>query len=229
MRYLFGLGLLLTLALAQGDTKATTYLTLDSKTQPAWFICDGLNVAVVVVAGQPQSGRIQITRFDKKTGQYRGQIYSLGQPDAGAGQIYYGLSLAGKAAGFIHATNPGMLENPQMAFTEPITSLKLGAEEIFCRWAPGTRFFGLSARRTVLVRQSTEGTLIYQSFDFKNTAASPSLEIQGKARSGGFQFANQGYLYSISMASGQAWLSLQKGNQTVQRDSFIAYTLAQPH
>lgn len=228
MRYLPVLALCLVLALAQESPKASTYLTLDSKTQPAWFICDGLDVAAVVVAGQPQAGRIQITRFDKKTGQYRYQIYSLGQPDPGAGQIYYGLAIAGKAAGFIHATNPGMLENPQMAFTQPITSLKLGSEEISCRWEPGTRFFGLSTRRTVLVRQTREGGLVYQSFDFKNTAASPSLEIQGQAIPAGFEFSNKGYIYSIQISPGRASLAVQKGGQVIQRQRFTAYTVAKP-
>lgn len=228
MRYLLGLGLLTLWALAQESPKASTYLTLDSKTQPAWFICDGLNVPAVVVAGQAKANRIQITRFDKKTGQYRYQIYGLGQPDPGAGQVYYGLSLAGKPAGFIHATNPGMLENPQMALTQPITSLKLGGEDISCRWEPGTRFLGLSTRRTVLVHQAQDGGLVYQSFDFKNNAASPSLEIQGQATPTGFQFANKGYLYTVQVAPGRAWLSIQKEGRAVQRESFIAYTLAKP-
>lgn len=114
-----GLSLLVVSALGQSETDARTYLTLGGHTQPTWFICDDLEAPTVTVVGKPTAAnQVRITRFSKANPvQYSGQVYTLGRPDPGAGQVYYSLSLAGKEVGFVHATNPGMLEHPGLAYT----------------------------------------------------------------------------------------------------------------
>lgn len=227
------LGVLLLCALAQSDTTARTYLTLNGRAESAWFICDGLQTPTLTVIGNPnRANQVRITRFSKrKPASYSSQIYALGQPDPGAGQIYYGLSLGGKEVGFVHAANPGMLENPDLAFTQPIVSLKLPGGETECRWAPGTRFFGFSNRRSVLVRQDSSGNLTYQSFNFNTPGGSstPSLQIKGgKSVAGGFFFQNKGYVYTVRSAGNQAKVTVRKGGKLLLSEPFVAFTVAGP-
>lgn len=226
-------GVLLFSALAQPDPSARTYLTLNGQAQSAWFICDGLQAPTVAVIGNPTSAnQLRITRFSKKNpGRYSYQIYALGQPDPGAGQVYYSLSLGGKEVGFVHATNPGMLENPGLAYTQPIVSLKLSGGESECRWAPGTRFFGFSNRRSVLVSQDSKGNLTYQSFNFNAPRGSspPSLRIRGgKIIAGGFVFQNKGYVYTVRSAGNQARVTVQRGGKLLLSEPFVGFTVAGP-
>jgi hypothetical protein len=230
-----GLGLLVLSALAQSETDARTYLTLGGQTQPVWFICDGLETPTVAVVGKPTAAnQVRITRFSKANpAQYSSQVYTLGRPDPGAGQVYYRLSLGGKEVGFVHATNPGMLEHPDLVYTQPITSLKVLSGETGCRWSPGTRFFGFSPRRSVLVSQDSSGVLTYQSFDFPRSKAGqselPSLEIKGgKSLAGGFSFANKGYIYTVRKAGNQARVTVRRGGKLLLSEPFIAFTVAGP-
>ncbi|WP_147021176.1 hypothetical protein [Meiothermus granaticius] len=228
-----GLGFLLLVGWAQSGLQAHTYLRLKGQTQPVWFICDGLQTPWVVAVGRPNAaGQVSVIRFSKTNPKQLGrQVYGLGQPDPGAGQIYYSLSQGGKAVGFVHAVNPGMLEHPELAFTPPILSLKLPSGEVSCRWALGTRFWGFSSRRSVLITQDSSGQLTYQSFNFLGASPSPgpSLEIRGgKATPGGFTFTHRGYTYSLHTSPDQPRLTVQKAGRLLLSETFIGFTRVEP-
>lgn len=231
MKRLSSLLVLLLAATAQSGPKSNTYLSLNAQPRAAWFICDAQNAPEAVVVGKPdKANKVQVTRFDKKgAGKYRFQTYSLGEADGAAGHTYYALSLAGKEAGSIRVTNPGVLDHPELAFTDAITALELQGQELECRWELGTRFLGMNTRRTVLVTQTPEGQLVYQSFDFNNPTDKPSLEIRGgKSTGNGFVFENNGYAYSLRIASSRATLTVQQGAKTVSSQTFTAFTVAGP-
>jgi len=234
MKFLIWLGALWLGGLGWASPNAQTYLTLGGTTQAVWFICDGLQTPAVFVVGQPGSAnRVRITRFDKRaSGRYSYQTYTLGQPDPGAGQVYYALSLGSQQMGSVHAVNPGMLENPSLVYTPPIISLELSKESIECRWVPGTRFLGFSSRRSILISQNAKGILTYQSFDFRNQGKSdiPSLEIRGgKSSAGSFTFENQGYTYRVQITTpGRANLTVRKNGRLLLNEVFMAYTEGKP-
>ena len=220
-----------------------TYALDSGAARQAWIICDGLAAGRLYVVGLPNATRgVTVTTYDKtSTAAPSSQDLTLGQPDPGAGQVYWPLTGTGGAdAGNLHAINPGVLTSPVDAFTPTFTSAKIGAAETSCRWVARTRVMGFSARRTFLITQADDRTLTYQTFDFKDAAkakpvepdgaqrtSTPTLQIVGGHESAaGFSFENNGYTYQVEAGPAGASVTVLKGGQQVQQEAMNAWTLA---
>ncbi|MBQ1540960.1 MAG: hypothetical protein IIZ63_03065 [Caulobacteraceae bacterium] len=235
---------------AEPGANSRTLITMQGRQQPAWFLCDGIDAPTVQVVGKPDAkGDLVIAAYDKAApGPPLIHDHHLGPADPGAGNVHYALTRNGRPAGFLHAFNPGMLDDPDRALTPPFTSMRVDGREIGCRWLEGTRLIGFSARRTFAVTQDRAGRLTYRTFDFSEAAHAapaaadgverttrPTLTIDGGVESAAagqtvFRFTNNGYGYvvrvPISPGSGPAKVLVTRGGRTVQTEPLAAYTWA---
>ncbi len=255
------LSALLTTALAAAPTlpqapggSSSSFVLRSGQPDLAWTICDAVNQPQVIVVGQPDAaGRTEVTTFSKAAaGAYSYQAFVLGQADPGAGQVYYSLTPrtgdAKAQPGNVHAVNPGMLDQPRQILTPPVTSVQLpGQAAAQCRWVPGLRALGFTARRSFTITQDANGRLTYQSFDDSaapgvrvvqrggvGATTTPSQTVTGgHARSTAgattFTFTNDGFTYTVRLGnSGDGSLSVSRGGRTVQTERLNGYTLAVP-
>lgn len=243
-------------ALGQGDRPMTsastvsTFLTQHGRTVRAGAICDGQNatgqVAVVVIGRPDARGRTQLSVYNKaQPGSYSHQNVKVGEGDAGASNIHYALSRAGRPVGKLHYVSSGVLDDPGQVLTPIFASLDLGNTALSCRWEPGTRLLGFDGRRSLLITEAAGGALTYQSFDFKDRAASdgqaprgvtdrsrPSSKIVGGARRklrGGelFIFQRGGYTIAVQASTaGRATLTVSRGGQVLQSNPLTGFTYA---
>ena len=260
-RFLVPALLLLSSALAAAPTlprapggDSSSFVLRSGQPDLAWTICDAVDQPQVIVVGQPDaSGRTEVSTFSKTNpGSYTYQAYRLGQADPGAGQVYYSLTprngSTGAQPGNVHAVNPGMLDNPAQVLTPPVTGVQLsGQPAAQCRWVPGLRLLGFTARRSFTVTQDVGGRLTYQSFDFAavpgvrvlprsgvGATSTPSQTVGGgrARRAGGretFTFSNAGYTYTISVDDrGEGSLAVARGGHTLQSERLNGYTHALP-
>lgn len=239
---------------ATPGANSSAFFVRDGRPDLAWAICDGVDAPQVIVLGQPDArGRSEVAVFSKTApGAYSYQAYLIGPGDPGAGQVYYSLTpRTGKAdpSGNVHAVNPGVLADPQRAFTPTVASVTLsGAQAVSCRWLPGLRVLGFSARRSFAVTQDAQGRLTYQSYDFaasgsgkarslggfgQTTAASVTVAGGRAVLSGGaetFSFpAPNGYSYTVRVDDrGQGSLSVSRAGKVIQSERLNGYVHAVP-
>lgn len=233
---------------------SSAFFVRDGRPDLAWAICDGVDAPQVIVLGQPDArGRSEVAVYSKREpGAYRYQAYLIGPGDPGAGQVYYPLtprSGQAEAPGNVHAVNPGMLAEPRRAFTPTVGSVTLSdAGALSCRWLPGLRVLGFSARRSFTVTQDAQGRLTYQSYDFaaaagtrpvplggfgQTTAASVTASGGRATRSGGtetFSFPGTGgYTYTVQVNDrGQGSLSVSQAGKVIQTERLNGYVHAVP-
>ncbi len=229
-----------------------TYLLTGDAPRQAWLLCDGLDQPEIAVASLPDpSGQVTISIFSKAQppAPPRAEVFHLGEPSPGAGQIYWPLTDSkGREAGNFHAFNPGALDSPADAFTPTFTSMAIGQTQAGCRWLARTRFMGFSARRSYLVTQAADGSLEYQTFDFKDAAGakpvqpdgaqrstSPTLDIKGGRETATptgrlFVFESRGYRYTIDAGDpGQtphAGVIVVQAGKQIFAEPMAAYTIA---
>ncbi|ADV67962.1 hypothetical protein [Deinococcus maricopensis] len=237
---------LLLLALGTAHA-ATTRLDLPDRQQPAWALCDALDRPETLVIGTPdRTGRAEITTLSKTTpGAYRYAAWQVGRADAGAGNVYYPLKARSDAPGgtndALHFLNGGLTANPALELTPLLVGATLNGQARTCRWLPGTRFMGVTDRRSVLITQDARGRLTYQTFDFARFStqgvrsvpgdgaartSTPSLTVPGgTGGTGTYTFTNAGYTYRVRVSGGHATLSVQQGARTVQTETFRAFTV----
>jgi hypothetical protein len=222
-----------------------TYFKLQGRYPPAWTLCDGVDRPQAIVAGLPDADHnLAVFTLDKRTGAHASRTLKLGEPDPGAGNIYWPLNeTAGAEAGYLRAINPGVLDDPKAAATATFTSVKLGEEITACRWAANTRVQAIGQRRSYLVT-SEAGQLVYRTFNYADAVqpiqgpagmiSKPSLEIRGgqetrTATGVLFAFENQGYRYTVEIDTGEehrgAVMAVKAGHQ-VSAEPFEAYTYA---
>lgn len=225
-----------------------TYFKLEQEGPytPAWFLCDGIDRGLVMAFGLPDAkGDIISLAISKKDGAHGRMEYRLGQPDPGAGQVYW--PLTGKAeTGYLRAFNPGMIDNPASATTPTFTEVKLGEDVAACRWAPNTLVEAASELRSYLVTREA-GQLVYRTFNYDQPAASrplpdsgptrttsPSLEIHGGTEtttSTGklYAFENNGYRFTIEVgdaAHPKGAVTVTSTGRQLDADPFDYYTVA---
>ena len=223
--------------------KSRTYELDAGAARQAWVLCDGIDVGQVYTVGLPDAARlVSVTNVAKAApATPTSQSLTVGQPDPGAGQVFWPLTFPGGAdAGNLHAINPGVLTSPADAFTPTFTSAKIGAVQASCRWVARTRVMGVSARRSFLITQDDNRALTYQTFDFKDAATAkpvnpdgaqrsttPTLQIVGGTESAaGFSFENNGYTYQVAASSTGATVTVLKGGKLVQTEPLTAWTIA---
>ena len=239
---------LVTPAAAQERTGLSrTWNATAGRAAPAWFLCDVLDRPQAVVLGvHPRDGGPTRATFIDKTdrGAARSATFDIGPGDPGAGQIHYPVRDRDGLLGELHEVNPGMVADPPGALTPTFMSVKLGSGGGRCRWEPGMRFLGVTARRSVEVTQGADGRLRYAAFGFDRPSAvverppgqssAPSLVVEGgreTARSAGarFDFEAGGFGYRVeapNAAGARATLTVLRGGRVVQREAFLAYTSA---
>lgn len=144
---------------------------------PTWFICDAID-APVILAFERAGTTVRIAQYEKPSGAIVQRTeYEIGDQEGAAGSVYTTLLQNGVEAGALRQVNPGMLETPGAAYTTPYTSVRLGAQEISCRWMPRTRLMGFTGRRTIVVHEDADGDLLYTSYDFASAAAAQQIEL----------------------------------------------------
>lgn len=149
---------------------------------PTWFICDAVD-APVILAFERDGTTVRVAQYEKPSGAVVQRTeYEIGDPEGAAGSVYTTLMQNGVEAGAIRQINPGMLETPGAAYTTPFTSVRLGAQEISCRWMPRTRLMGFTGRRTIVVHEDADGDLLYTSYDFASAAAAQQVELSDGGR-----------------------------------------------
>ncbi|MBA2935447.1 hypothetical protein HZF05_15275 [Sphingomonas sp. CGMCC 1.13654] len=208
-----------------------------------WFVCDALSSPYALFAGKADKGASVITLLDRRTGRFDTQSYQVGNPDPGAGQIYWSLSQGGKEVGNVHAVNPGMIEDDG-ATVPTVTSVKLDDRQLDCRFLAHTRFIGLDSRRTVVVTETPQG-LVYQAFSFRKRGpaiqpdgvqrtSKPTLKLLGGSEvvgdRPGFRFANAGYVYYVQRPRGgeAAGLTVTHNGILLGAEKYVGFTYAPP-
>ncbi len=149
---------------------------------PTWFICDAIDAPVLLVF-ERDGATARVAQYEKPTGTIVQRTqYEIGEQEGAAGSIYTTLVQNGVEAGAIRQINPGVLETPGAAYTTPFTSVRLGAQEISCRWMPRTRLMGFTGRRTIVVHEDADGDLLYTSYDFASAAAAQQIDLSDNGR-----------------------------------------------
>ena len=212
---------------------------------PGWFVCDGIDAPVVILAGSRDSdGMATFTTLSKRGVRPAIRRFTVGRADPGAGQIYYSLGTGGREVGNVHAVDPGMVPPPGRATTPLVTGVSIGGQNVQCRWRADTVANGVTARRGIAITRE-HGALVYRSFDFARPSAQvnpdgvqrtsrPSLELRGGAARidpdgrREWRFDNRGFAYVVSAEAdaSDAMLVVRRGGRIVQREPLLGLTLA---
>lgn len=249
MRLIFTLAILLLSACGQRGAPPAPAPAAPSATAPIWFICDAIDAPrLLLLERRTVDRRVRVQRFEKPSGASLGEAeIEIGEAEGAAGSLYTPLSRAGAEYGVIRQTNPGMLEAPGSAYTPRIVSVRLGEEEVECRWLPRTRLMAFTGRRSIVVHEDADGDLIYSSFNFDDPNAQTPIDLSENGRStpfsaevrGGeealspegarFNFtAPDGYVYAIeTRRDGTGRLAVAQDGSPVQEEPLVAFQLGQ--
>ena len=210
---------------------------------PLWFICDAIDAPVVLVF-ERDGETARVAQYEKPSGAIVQRTeYTIGAEEGAAGSVYTTLLQNGVEAGAIRQTSAGVLETPAAAYTTPFASVRIGAQEISCRWLPRTRLMGFTGRRTIVVHEDADGDLIYTSYDFASAAAAQQIELSDngrsttfslEARDGAEEVGPQGARYtfqadsettiSVATENGEGHVEVRRhGPEPVQTERLIAY------
>ncbi|MBL8542357.1 MAG: hypothetical protein JNJ63_00975 [Hyphomonadaceae bacterium] len=210
--------------------------------EPPWFICDGIDAPALYVF-EREGDVVRVAKYDKPNGAIvERSEYQAAAEEGAAGSVYTGLMQNGAEAGAARQINPGMLETPGAAYTPPFSSIRLGEEQITCRWLPRTRLIGFTGRRSFVVHEDGSGDLIYTTYDFAAAAQQPPIELSENGRTtpfsvearGGeerltpngaeYTFDNRGYRYVVTVSrDGTGALTVLQNGAEVQSEPLIAF------
>jgi hypothetical protein len=215
---------------------------------PPWFICDATDAPVLLVF-ERNGSKARVTQYDKPNGALIQRTeYQIGAEEGAAGSIYTALLQNGAEAGAIRRINPEVLETPGAAYTPVYSSVRLGEQDISCRWVPRTRLMGFTGRRTIVVSEDGDGDLIYHSYDFAATAQAQQIEIAENGRTttfsleardgvenmdadgSRFQFQTdvETEIIVVSGRDGRGRVDVRRhGPEPLQSEDLIAYVLGQ--
>lgn len=217
-----------------------SYLRAKAGARQVWFVCSPLDGIDQTVVGLPSKGR-KLWVVQPLSGE-PSDVYKLGAPDPGAGQVYWPLSDAsGKEAGQLHAFNPGALGDPKAATTPTFTSIRINGAQWNCRWLEQTRLLGFSKRRVVEITSGPNG-LEYQTFDYRDAAkakkvdigsaqqsTTPSLDIKGGRVAGArMRFEANGYVFLVSASASDARVVVAHAGRTILNEPMVAWTIGAP-
>jgi len=209
------LGLLL-VACGQAEPPPPLPETQQAAQTPVWFICDAIDAPVLLVF-ERDGTTARVAQYEKPSGAIVQRTeYIIGDQEGAAGSVYTTLIQNGVEGGAIRQINPGMLETPAAAYTTPFTSVRLGAQDISCRWMPRTRLMGFTGRRTIVVHEDADGDLIYTSYDFADAATAQRIELSDGGRTTTF---------SLETRDGQEQIRPNGATYTFQADAETAITV----
>jgi hypothetical protein len=210
---------------------------------PPWFICDAIDAPVLLVF-ERDGNTVRVAQYDKPNGALVQRTeYQIGAEEGAAGSVYTSLMQNGAEASSVRRVNPGVLETPGSAYTMPFVSVRLGDQEISCRWMPRTRLMGFTGRRTVVVSEDGDGDLLYHSYDFAAAAAAQPVELSENGRTTTFSLeAREGVetldasgaryefrpdteteIIVISGRDGRGRVEVRRHGPPVQNEDLIAY------
>jgi hypothetical protein len=210
---------------------------------PPWFICDAINFPAVIVF-ERSGGDVRTAEYDKPDGAIVQRIgYFVGDEEGAAGSVMTELVRDYGADGSIRQINPGMLENPDSAYTPPFVSVRLDGRDINCRWMPRTRVLGFTGRRSFVVHEDADGDLIYTAYDFTDAANARPVELSENGRTtspfsvevrGGteaqapqavaYAFETQGFRYVVTLSrDGTGTLDISRDGVPLQSEPLTAY------
>ncbi len=162
-----------------------------------------------------------------------------GPADAGAGNVYWPLTMLGGArrgqTGFLHTSNVENVQDPAYRMTH-VNEIKLGGDVYRCRYVPQAAFLGVTARRTVIVWDNGK-TATYATRNFDGT---PGVYVTGGTRidfgtetGWGYEFTTPDH-YRYTVAQGDfvprphMRLDVYKGGKAALYEPFVAYTVSTP-
>ena len=227
-------------AAGQPYAASRSYLRTRTGPQQVWFICAPLDGADQTVVGLPLKGQ-RLWIVQPLSGE-PSEVYRLGAPDPGAGQIYWPLSEpGGKEVGNLHAFNPGALGDPKAATTPTLTSIRINGAQWNCRWLERTRLLGFSSKRVVEIT-SGPGGLEYRTFDYRDTgkakkvetgsaqqSTTPSLDLKGgRLAAGRMRFESNGYVFLVSASSADARIVVMHAGRSILNEPLVAWTIGTP-
>lgn len=209
-----------------------------------YFVCDGIDAPVILVAAEPESGAdaISFREFNKISRQFEPEhTLTNGQEEGAAGGTYSSLMENGAEYAIVRRLNPGVLAEPSAAYTDPVSSVRIGARDISCRWYERTRVSGFTNARSLVVTEDADGDLILRTFDFSEAASARRIDLDGAQRSsvfsrelrGGteetgpegaiFRFEQDGQQFIVGVPeTGEATLSIRQ-NGAVNNETLLAY------
>lgn len=210
----------------------------------AWVLCDGINMPQIVTLTRHDDASAEMRTFSKQDGAQAIETMQIGATEGAAGSVYTELLHGADPAGHVRAINPGMLETPGAAYTQPVTSLQFGTQRIECRWLARTRLAGFTERRSFVITEDADGDLLYTTFDFADAANATPIDLADNSRSttfsvearGGteeltpdgasFSFENNGYRYVVTVPrAGDARLDVLQNGEVLQSEPLIAWQL----
>ena len=217
-----------------------SYLRTHTGAQQVWFVCSALDGFDQTVVGLPMKGG-KLWVAQPLSGE-PSDVYRLGRPDPGAGQVYWPLSdSSGKPVGALHAFNPGVLGEGRYATTPTFVSIRANAAQFNCRWLEHTRLLGFSSKRVIEIFSGQNG-LEYQSFDERDAGRSrkvdvgsaqqsttPSLDLKhGRTVGGAMRFQNGAYTFQVTASGKDARIVVSQNGKTILNEPLIAWTIGVP-
>ncbi len=209
-----------------------------------FFICDGVDAPVILVASEPEDGRdaVSLREFNKISRQFEPEhVLTNGEEEGAAGSTYSSLMENGADYAVVRRLNPGVLGEPSAAYTDPVTSVRIGTREIGCRWYERARVNGFTNARSLVVTEDADGDLILRTFDFSEAANARRIDLDGAQRStvftreirGGteetgpegaiFRFAQDGMTYVVGVPDvGEASFSVQRSAGAPSNETLLA-------
>lgn len=195
--------------------------------------CDATR-EVTIIKPIGQSNSVRWTSFQKATPARKTDLTlrQKGDPDCGmmkcyttyvgpASYIVMDSNYRDEDAYWTHAVEIGKGKSPGQPLGE-------------CRWMERTRVALVTEARTIYITQENNGSLTYQTFNYKAASKAPSLVVKkgtSSVNSDGetFTFNNAGYTYEVKVGGSDkpfAEVSVKKDGAVVQKERVLAYTYA---
>ncbi len=226
----------LSLSVAQ-ESKEYNYRYDGARWVPGWFQCDaGQEVMIFGAAGK--NGSLRYESFPKRQPS-RKTVLGLHQkeePDCGMMKCNYTLTAPAQTVNVreSHYKDEGAYWTSQYWV---VISRGKGRTlpERQCRWFERTRLAVTTDRRNIYVTENESGELEYQSYNYRQAGANPSVTLKGgtasfderrKAESFTFQSGDYQYILTVSSEASRPFVEVlvKKRGILVQQERCVSYT-----
>ena len=197
--------------------------------QSARFWCD--TPGRVLALSGAGAGTGTLTQW---VGGARSQVaVTVGADDAGAGQVYTPLTVAGSSAPapgfFVHSSNVENVQDPAYRLTH-VNEFRVPAGSFDCRYVPQAAVVAATARHSVTVWESG-GRVTYAS---RNRDGTPGVQLTGGTHvTGGerdeYRWNRGGYSYVLVVGAAQypvGELRVERAGRVLSREPLLAYTVS---
>lgn len=201
-----------------------------------WLQCDAGRDVMIFGSGRGKTVRYE--SFLKRQPMQKSvlNLYTKEEPDCGMMKCYYTLVASGKTV----AVRESHYKDEEASWTNQYSiTISSGKgrtlPEQECRWLERTRLAVITERRSIYVTESETGDLQYQSYNYQNADATPSLTLKGGTRSADtrkgtetFTFQNRDYFYVLNVSTLESRpfveVLVKKKGATVQQERPLSYT-----